>query len=118
MDEIVYEPVLNEQAVRVAWAVPNHERARWDAGEEIQARWRRTDGGPPRGDSRDIQRLVVELEAWLDVDTPLESQLRAAHEEEPVKVTRLVDKAIAGAKSGALTNPGGWLWSRLKEVAA
>jgi hypothetical protein len=106
LEEITYERVPG------GWRVPELERDRWDNPPRH---------APPRAPGqqpRPVQQLVVELEAWLDVDDRIEKQLRAVYELEPLRVTRAAAAVCAGAESGRLTSPAGLLVNRLREIAS
>jgi hypothetical protein len=93
------------------WKVPEEERARWDA-----APLRAAPPSRPQEQPKPLQQLVVELEAWIDLSSLLERQLRDAYEAEPLRVTRITANVVQGAESGRLQNPAGLLVTRLREI--
>ena len=113
------EPIVYTRIPGAGWRVPEDERERWDDSEVVQASYRAT--APTRGatqEAKPVQQLVVELEAWVDLDQVLERQLRNAYEAEPLRVTRAVATVIDGARNGRLRNPPGLLWRRLRDIVS
>ena len=106
LEEIVYERVPGE-----GWAVPEHERERWENPPKLAAPSR------PQEQPKPIQQLVVELEAWIDLGVELERKLREVYEREPLRVTRAANSVIEATQAGRLTSPGGLLMKRLRELA-
>jgi hypothetical protein len=94
------------------WRVPDHERERWEhPPKAVRAE-------APTEEPKPLQRLVVELEAWLDLDPFLERELRRVYEGEPLRVTRAAEQIVRDVQAGRLRSPGGLLRKRLREIAA
>jgi len=113
------DPIVYERVPGVGWAVPASEKADWLRREArlFQDGHDREPGQKrePRAEERvkPLQQVVVELEAWIDLDPALEATFRAYFEREPQKATRLAAEVIEGARSGRLRKPAGLLYSRL-----
>lgn len=110
LEPIVYEPVYDDAGRRMGWRVPESEREAWFAPPRPEPR------KPVDEEARDIEDLVVELESLLWLDEQLERKLRAAHELEPLQVTRLAAALRLGVAEGRLRSPGGFLLKRLGEL--
>ena len=105
LEDIVYERVPGG-----GWKVPDHERDRWDNPPVWKA------APAPEQQAKPLERLVVELEAWVDLDALLERQLRNAYDVQPVRVTRAVASVISAAEARSLRNPAGVLMRRLRDI--
>lgn len=106
LDEIVYKRTPN------GWACPN------DAERERFYNPPKLPGGASAVESPpvDIQRLVVELELELPLDSLVESELRRAYERNPRAVTLIVHHLIDETKAGKLRSPTGLLLTKLRGV--
>lgn len=111
LDPIDYEPVVDEHGARIGWRVPEHERDRWDNPPRFK------EAARPAEQPRPLSQLVVELEAWVDLDPKLERSVRAAYDRDPLRVTRLVVSVVGKAERREIRNPAGLLWRRLQDIA-
>ncbi len=111
LNPIVYEPVLNQKGDKIRLKVPDQERARWDA-----APLKATPKPKVQEDARDIDEIVTQLTDVAYIDAPLEADLRTTHALDPLRVSRLAAATVAGVGRGSLTNPGGYLHTRLVEI--
>ncbi len=105
LEDIVYEDTIG------GWKVPEHERARWDAAPLLVTPKPTVDPT-----AKDIEDIVLDLAGVVYLDHPLEVRLRTTHAIDPVMVSRLAAATIEGATRGSLTNPGGFLTSRLADI--
>ena len=105
LEDIVYERVPGG-----GWKVPEHERDRWATPPVWKA------APVPAQEAKPLERLVVELEAWVDLDALLERQLRNAYDVQPVRVTRAVASVISAAEARSLRNPAGVLMRRRRDI--
>ena len=108
LDAVVYEKVPE------GWRVPDgDERERFENPPPLAL-----GGAPtPPTTAREVQKLIVEAEAFVDMSPSLESLLRSTYELNPVRVTRLMDSFLEAVKAGKLSSPGGFLVSRLRQMA-
>ncbi len=111
LNPIVYEPVLNDGGQKIGLQVPEHERARWDAAPLTVAPKPKVNQ-----EARDIDAVVRDISDIVYLDPPLEANLRTTHALDPLGVSRLAAATIAGAATGKLTSPGGFLMKRLAEI--
>jgi hypothetical protein len=105
------DPIVYENAT-AGWRVPDRERDRWN-----NHRW----SNPPRPNANPetipgIQRLIVQLEDWMEISPALEFTIRAKYEINPVRTCRICEHVIDRAKAGKSTNPPGLLTVRLQEI--
>ena len=107
---ISYEPV-KQDGKTIGWRVPEHERERWEHPVKGVR--------PPEPGTiaRDLDELQAELERHVFVDAGLERALRAAHEVDALRTTKLVEHVIAQTLAGRLESPGGLLWKRARDIA-
>ncbi len=106
LQDIVYEP-----GPYGGWKVPESERARWDVGPI-----RIADKPKPSEKERDIEDLILEIADVFYLEPPLEQELREAHKDSPLKVSRLVAATLTGATDGSLHTPAGFLRKRLASM--
>ena len=104
------EPIVYERAAGHGWKVPALERARWENPPALAS------APQPAPEPRPLQTLVVELEAWVDLDPWLEAKLRAVYELTPARVSRIVETTVREAEAGNLHRPAGYLVKRLREL--
>ncbi len=106
LEDIVYLPAKGG-----GWIVPESERARWDAAPLTVAPKPKVNQ-----EARDIDAVVRDISDIVYLDPPLEANLRTTHALDPLGVSRLAAATIAGAATGKLTSPGGFLMKRLAEI--
>ena len=111
-------PIVYERAAS-GWRVPEAERGDWER-RRTQLFAPEAATPPKRREyvARPVQALVVEFDAAFYLERNLELDFRAFYEREPVKATRLAEHVLTEARAGRLTNPGGFLAWRLRELNA
>lgn len=107
IDDVVYERI-GPKGVRAGWRVREPDRARFELGSPAP---KPSFGVQPKP----LNVLVVELEAWVLVERPLENRLREAYSEDPRFVTLLVANIIEQTKAGRLTSPAGLMMNKLRD---
>lgn len=111
LDPITYKPFHMFTGKRVGWTIPEPERETWD---------KPTPKVPPpikpAEQPKPIQDLITELEAWVDITPPLETQLRNCYHLNPLRTSRAGQAVINGAEARRLTNPAGLLVKRLRDI--
>lgn len=105
LDEIVYKRTMLGK--RPFFSVPDDERERWEHPPRFAPAARKVEERP-------LRQIVVDLEAWMTLDPPLEDELRSAYQRDSVRITRMVDALIRQTEAGKLHNPAGLLLSKLR----
>jgi len=105
LDEIVYKRTDE------GWACPNEaEKERFYSPPKLR---------PPQvavSEPKPVQQLIVEIEAWIPMDSVLEADLRTAYVVNPRALTLIADRIVADTQAGKLRNPSGLLFTKLKEL--
>lgn len=105
------EPLIYERTEEGGYRVPAAERERFDNPITVERPLVNENVVP-------IQRLVVQLEAFVLLDKPLEKRVRSAYDVHPGKVSRIVENVVAQSQAGRLHSPGGVLVAKLRELGA
>lgn len=105
LDDIVYEEAA------AGWTPSETEKERWNRKPiAVPTRQPVPDEIPP------LQRLVVELEAQVFMDSPLEMLLRSTYELDAGRTASTVAHVVEQTKLGKLRSPGGLLVKKLREI--
>ena len=109
LDEIVYKRVPE------GWACPNEaEKHRFWNPPHLHF----AESAPKKGiEPKPIQQIIVELEGWMLIEQPLETELRATYQLNPRSVTLIAQHVVDDAEAGRLRNPAGLLVSKLRSLA-
>ncbi len=111
------QPIAYEK-VSGGWRVPDPERKRWDyegwGKSSGSPHWRETSA--PKGPvPMTLQQIIESFDGIIFLDQTLSTNLHDAYELYPIQVSQLATHA---ATSASLTNPAGFLATKLREMLA
>jgi hypothetical protein len=113
LPEIRYERIEGTSRLDTRFHVPDSERARIS---RPSSSWPRVAAKRAPVEAEPLQALIARLDDHVDLDDSLEGLLRDTYAHDPLQTSRLVLSIVGKAESRALTSPGGFLVTRLRQL--